>query len=374
MSQITLEISIDDQQLHLLRDGSIDRSYVISTARKGVGCQPGSNRTPTGRFRIAEKIGGDAAPHTIFRSRREVGIWDHADPSGDLILSRILWLEGLDEENTNTRNRFIYIHGTNHEETLGTPCSLGCVRMSNREMIELFDLVDVGTPVTINPPTRSRGKIMFFDCDSTLSSIEGIDELARARGPEVFAEVEALTHAAMNGEVPIEEVFTRRMDIIRPDRALCAEVAARYVETITPGVPELITELQRDGWMIVILSGGFAPLIEPLAEKLGISDVEAVPLYHDLTGHYAGYDYNYPTTRNGGKPEIIRAWKQALLPERVVMVGDGISDLECSSEVDLFVGFGGVVARDAVKRRADVWLESMSGFASLVFPKLASLG
>ncbi len=374
MNQATIQISIDDQQLRLVRDGSIQRNYRISTAAKGVGSQPGSHRTPVGRFHIVEKIGAGAEPRTIFRSRRPVGVWDGADSSQDLVLSRILWLGGLDQENASTRDRFIYIHGTNHEERLGTPCSQGCVRMSNSDVIELFELTSPGTPVEILPPTRSRGKLVFLDCDSTLSSIEGIDELARARGEEAFAEVEALTNAAMNGEIPIEEVFPRRMDIIRPDRELCQQVAARYLETIVPGIPGAIDNLRRDGWTMVILSGGFAPLILPLAARLGIDHVEAVPLHLDLSGHYAGYDHNYPTTRNGGKPQIIREWKQAMLPERVIMIGDGVSDLEARSETDMFIGFGGVVRRDAVKQGADVWIEDMADFETLVIPKLRSRG
>ena len=102
--------------------------------------------------------------------------------------------------------------------------------------------------------------------------------------------------------------------------------------------------MKADGWTPIILSGGFAPLIRPLADALGIAHVEAVPLHFHPDGSYAGYGEDYPTTRNGGKPEVIREWKQAMLPEVVVMMGDGISDLEAKPEVDLFIGFGGVVS------------------------------
>ena len=130
------------------------------------------------------------------------------------MLSRILRLEGLDPENANTLERFIYIHGTNHEHLLGQPASHGCIRLGNSGMIELFDMVEEGTELEIQPATRPRGKLLFIDCDSTLSTIEGIDELARAKGDEVFAQVVELTNAAMNGEVPISEVFPRRMRMI----------------------------------------------------------------------------------------------------------------------------------------------------------------
>lgn len=360
MNDLRIEISIDDQRLDLVRDGATVRSYTVSTAAKGAGTKEGSLRTPTGRFQIAEKIGDGAAPGTIFRGRIDCGMWDGCDHGHDLVLTRILWLDGLDDDNRNTHDRYIYIHGTNHEPKLGTPASCGCVRMAAADIIELFNLIETGTPVTIHPPSKKGGKLIFFDCDSTLSTIEGIDELARARGAETFAAVESLTHAAMNGEIPIREVFPKRMEIIRPDRALCDEVAELYVKTITPGTEQVIAELKQEGWTPVILSGGFAPLIENLAKHLGIEHIEAVPLFHDGSGNYAGFDAEYPTTRNGGKPEIIREWKKALLPETTVMVGDGISDLESRSETDFFIGYGGVVARAAVREKADIWIENMS--------------
>jgi len=218
----------------------------------------------------------------------------------------------------------------------------------------------------IHPPVRKRGKLMFFDCDSTLSSIEGIDELARAKGPQIFKQVVALTNAAMNGEIPLDQVFPKRMEIIRPDKATCEKVAAKYIKTMMPGAAVLIRSLKKEGWLPVILSGGFAPLIEPLAKRLGIDHVEAVPLYLDAKGRYAGYGTDYPTTRNLGKNEIIREWKAAMLPERVGMMGDGISDLETKPDVDVFIGFGGVVQRPLVRKGSENWIESLTGHESII--------
>jgi len=366
-SDLSLEVSVDDQQLRVLRGGQTLRSFTISTATKGVGFQPGSYRTPTGNFLIADKIGADAPTGTIFRSREPRGCWTADGPptDDDLILTRILRVQGLDPANANSYGRYIYLHGTNREDLLGQPNSHGCIRMGNHDVIELFDLVEPGTPLKILPPTRQRGKLVFFDCDSTLSAIEGIDELARFRGEEVFQEVVALTDAAMNGEIPLHEVFPRRMNIIRPDRAACEAVARRYVETVTPGAAGVVARFKADGWIPVILSGGFAPLIEPLARFLGISHVEAVPLHLNDDGSYAGYGEDYPTTRNGGKNEIIREWKDAMQPFKVIMVGDGVSDLETKPDVDLFIGFGGVVQRPVVRASADAWIEEMSDFATV---------
>lgn len=369
MNDLRLEVSIDDQRLRLFRGTELEREYVVSTAAKGAGFLTGSHRTPTGRFVVVEKIGGDQPIGTIFKSRQPVGLWQPGEACDqDLVLTRVIRISGLAPESANTFDRFIYFHGTNQEEKLGTPASCGCIRLSNADIIDLHDRVEPGTLVEILPPTRKRGKLIFFDCDSTLSSIEGIDELGRARGPEIFQMVEHLTHQAMNGEVPIGEIFGRRMEIIRPDRGTADAVARQYIETIVPGVPDVIASLKQAGWTPVILSGGFAPLIRPLADFLGIAHVEAVPLYFDCDGNYAGYGEDYPTTRNGGKPQIIREWKQAMLPEAVVMVGDGVSDLETKPEVDLFVGFGGVVPRAAVQHGSDVWLTCMTDFAKVILP------
>ena len=361
-----LVVSIDDQELKVLEGGECLRRYNVSTATKGMGFLMNSYRTPTGRFRISEKI-GDAEPGgTIFKARVPVGKWQPGDArEEDLILSRILRLDGMDRENANTLERNIYIHGTNHEELLGQPASHGCIRLGNEAMIELFNLVAEGTELEVQPATKRRGKLLFIDCDSTLSTIEGIDELAHARGDEVFAKVVALTHAAMNGEVPITEVFPRRMEMIRPDREVCETVKDLYMNTMVPGVVEFIREIKQAGWLPIILSGGFAPLIKPLATQLGISHVEAVPLYLNEDGTYRGYGEDYPTTRNLGKNEVIREWKNAMLPERVVMMGDGISDMETKPDVDVFIGFGGVVARPKVMEGCDYWFTDINERARL---------
>lgn len=102
-----------------------------------------------GRFRICEKAGEEAPPWSVFKSRLPTG--EIATPGGDQdgVLTRILWLEGLDEANRNTRDRFIYIHGTNQEHLIGQPASHGCIRLGNREVMELFSMVPVGTEVEI---------------------------------------------------------------------------------------------------------------------------------------------------------------------------------------------------------------------------------
>jgi L,D-transpeptidase YbiS len=144
-----IHISICDQKLTLMDGDTAIRRYPVSTSRFGIGTETGSMKTPTGRFRVAEKIGSDVPHGTVFRSRVALKPLDPVPPTEDLVMSRILWLDGLDEQNANTRDRYIYIHGTKHEDKIGTPASCGCVRMRNADVIELFDLVDEGVTVVI---------------------------------------------------------------------------------------------------------------------------------------------------------------------------------------------------------------------------------
>lgn len=146
-----IHISLADQTL-TLRDGNTRvRTYPVSTSHLGPGTEEGSFKTPLGRFSVCEKFGDAEPPLTIFRSRLPVGLWSPDTPTdADLVLTRILRLDGLEAENANTYERYIYIHGTNHEDMIGTPASQGCIRMRNDHVLELHDQVPCGTPVTIS--------------------------------------------------------------------------------------------------------------------------------------------------------------------------------------------------------------------------------
>jgi phosphoserine phosphatase len=209
-------------------------------------------------------------------------------------------------------------------------------------------------------------KLVIFDCDSTLSAIEGIDELARVRGPRVFAEVERMTNDAMEGKIAVEDVFARRLAIIQPRRADVAAVGRQYVERVEPTALATINLLKAAGWTPLILSGGFRQVIEPLAVHLGIARVEAVDLKFDAAGNYLGFDERFPTTRSGGKPQRIAELKQELAATRAVMVGDGVSDLETRDEVDLFVGFGRYTERAKVKAGAHAFIHSLADLPPLL--------
>ncbi len=147
---LQIRVLIPAQTLELLDDsGSLVKRYVISTSAFGLGSEPGSNKTPTGHFLICEKIGTGAPAGEIFVGRIPTGRFGAEEDPEDHVQTRILWLDGQEPENSNTKARYIYIHGTNAESRLGTPASHGCVRMSNAEVIDLYDRVEVGSAVFI---------------------------------------------------------------------------------------------------------------------------------------------------------------------------------------------------------------------------------
>ena len=142
-------ISIGEQKLRLFEGDALAAEYVVSSAANGIGFEEGSYCTPTGRFEVSEKIGDGEALGTIFKSRKPMGMWDGTPRDDDMILSRILRLNGLDAQNANSMERYIYIHGTNHEALLGEPASHGCIRMANADIVELFDRIELGAPLLI---------------------------------------------------------------------------------------------------------------------------------------------------------------------------------------------------------------------------------
>jgi phosphoserine phosphatase len=211
--------------------------------------------------------------------------------------------------------------------------------------------------------------LIFFDCDSTLSAIEGIDELARFKGKEW--RVGVLTEKAMNGDLDLAEVYGKRLQAIRPTRGQLKAIEERYWETIVPDTEAVIAALRFLGKQIFVVSGGLAEPVRGFAKRLGVppENVRAVELeYNELSGDWWRYyqpetrhrqtylDYNEgPLTVSSGKPAIIQSLANGKFGRRL-MIGDGASDLATKPVVDLFVGFGGVVARDKVKNEADVFV------------------
>jgi len=152
-------VDVAEQRLYWMASETAWRSYPVSTARAGVGSREGSFRTPTGLHRVSERIGAGALPGSIFRGRRATGetapiLTEPVPAERDAVTTRILRLDGLDPGRNrgagiDTRERYVYIHGTPEEGLIGTPASIGCIRMRNADVIDLFDRVAEGTPVVI---------------------------------------------------------------------------------------------------------------------------------------------------------------------------------------------------------------------------------
>jgi lipoprotein-anchoring transpeptidase ErfK/SrfK len=152
-------VSVSDQKMLLVRDGEPVKTYKISTSKFGVGDKPGSNRTPLGHMRVAKKVGCTAPQGAVFKSRKPTGeILKPNSPGRDPIVTRILWLKGLEERNQNAFKRTIYIHGTPEEKRLGRPASFGCIRMSSRDVTDLYNRVGYGADVFIIRGSIQNGR------------------------------------------------------------------------------------------------------------------------------------------------------------------------------------------------------------------------
>lgn len=200
-------------------------------------------------------------------------------------------------------------------------------------------------------------RTVVFDCDSTLSEVEGVEELAADRR----AEIVALTEAAMMGEVPLEEVFGRRLALVRPSRDRLAALGRRYIETLTPDARETVAALRAAGVEVRVISSGLLPAVRVVAHELGVADdaVAAVDVFFDDDGEYAGFDETSPLAASGGKRIVLEGWAAAI--ERpLMMVGDGANDLDARPVVDRFVAFAGVVARPKVVAAADFVVRARS--------------
>jgi phosphoserine phosphatase len=203
----------------------------------------------------------------------------------------------------------------------------------------------------------SRYGSVIFDCDSTLSAIEGIEELAHAHRTEIAQ----LTEEAMRGEILLEDVYARRLELVRPTRDQVAALGERYVRTLVTDARETVAALLAESIEVRILSGGIRQAVETLALALGLTEraVAAVEVHFDENGDYAGFDESSPLTRSGGKRTILERWLPEL-PRPIMLVGDGATDLEARPPADTFVAFAGVVERPVVIDAADVVVRSPS--------------
>lgn len=216
---------------------------------------------------------------------------------------------------------------------------------------------------------------IFFDCDSTLTTVEGIDILAESAGKKW--RVEVLTNAAMNGALDLEDVYAKRLQAVRPTRGQVRAIRSSYKKNVVEDAPELIAALQALGHQIYIISGGLYEPVKEFGIALGVPEqhIRAVGVqYNQLAGDWWKHGRKETEDRythfeegaltiSDGKAEIVRellAQNHATPNERTLLIGDGSSDLLASRSVELFVGFGGVITRQRVLREAPAFIHSPS--------------
>ncbi len=222
----------------------------------------------------------------------------------------------------------------------------------------------------MNPGRHLGFQRVIFDCDSTLVRIEGIDELARLKGQA--GHIAELTRRAMEGLMPLEQVCAERLNRLRPTRAELAEVGRRYRRALVPEAAEVVAALQHAGVEVFIVSGGLLDAVLDLAAYLKVpaAHVRAVAVEldqlqgewwdyarHRFAGNPAERYLNFapsPLAASSGKTEVVRELSAG---RRVMLVGDGATDLAAKEVVRLFVGFGGVTRRESVAAGAEVFID-----------------
>ncbi|KAL0605698.1 Phosphoserine phosphatase [Plecturocebus cupreus] len=167
-----------------------------------------------------------------------------------------------------------------------------------------------------------------FDVDSTVIREEGIDELAKICGVE--DKVSEMTRRAMGGAVPFKDALTERLALIQPSREQVQRLIAEQPPHLTPGIRELVSRLQERNVHVFLISGGFRSIVEHVASKLSIpaANVFANRLKFYFNGEYAGFDETQPTAESGGKGKVIKLLKEKFHFKKIIMVGDGATDME----------------------------------------------
>jgi phosphoserine phosphatase len=203
-----------------------------------------------------------------------------------------------------------------------------------------------------------------LDVDSTVVAEEGIDALADAAG--VGERVAALTKKAMEGGMTLQDALAARLDLIKPSRELLDRLVARK-PPFTEGIQAFVAQMHSRNVPVFLVSGGFRQMLEPIARELKIPSENVfanVLLFEEKTGEFVGLDRSQPTSKQGGKAIVIRQLKDKFGFKKLVLIGDGITDLEAKPPADVFIGFGGVSVRPKVQAGADKFIYS---FRELLF-------
>ncbi|XP_023233938.1 phosphoserine phosphatase-like isoform X2 [Centruroides sculpturatus] len=221
----------------------------------------------------------------------------------------------------------------------------------------LLKLLYLSIPIEIYEKERTKklwreADAVCFDVDSTVCKDEAIDELAKFAGKE--KEVAEKTQKAMSGGMTFKEALHQRLELIQPTVTMIHEYLYKHHPNFTPGIKDLIRILHNRQIAVYLISGGFYTLLEPIAKELNIclNNVFANRLLFYFNGKYAGFDENQPVCHQNGKAEVISYLKENYGYQKVVMIGDGITDLMACPPADGFIGFGGNSKRNIIKDKA----------------------
>lgn len=200
---------------------------------------------------------------------------------------------------------------------------------------------------------------IIFDLDSTLVTIEGLDWLAKEK--KIDHEVRNLTKLSMDGRVNFSKAMAKKMEIISPSRSDIQKMGEAYLKNLVPDVKDTINVLSKKGIDVWVVTGNFEPAVQMVANELGIrkENVRSNIIYYDKFGNYNGFDTKNPLSANYGKAVVIKQIPN-YSKRTIAFVGDGVTDLEAKSVVNVFIGFGGVVEREVVKANADIYITDAS--------------
>jgi phosphoserine phosphatase len=206
---------------------------------------------------------------------------------------------------------------------------------------------------------------VVLDVDSTLCGIEGIDALAKRRGPDVGRAIAALTERAMNGELTLDEIYGERLELIQPTKGDIRALAGGYAAALAPDAADVVRQLRARGVHLVLVSGGIRQAIAPVAHALGFDkeDLNAVSLTFDASGRYIDYDAQSPLTTQHGKRTVV---EHLALARPILAVGDGSTDIAMRRAADAFAAYVGFARRDNVVAAADFVIASFAELADLV--------
>lgn len=197
-----------------------------------------------------------------------------------------------------------------------------------------------------------KADAVCFDVDSTLIQDESIDDLAKFCG--VGDEVQELTRQAMGGQKSYKESLEARLDLIKPSKSTMEKFITQTPIKFTKGITSLVSKMQERGTAIYLVTGGFTCIVRSFAKELNIpvENIYANKLLFDYDGEYAGFDESEPTCSTGGKPKVMAILKEKFGYQRLVMIGDGATDMEACPPADAFIGFGGNQIRSKVQEGA----------------------